>query len=241
MPRIAALLVPSALALVLLAPPSGADAEGEATYVLERQGPETVRVGKPVYELLTATGEDGLPQSGLSVRFVNSGPGSESTESCPAQDLATCAVTDANGLAWHSFAAVRPGVVLVRAEIYGPDGVLVAEVGPDEVTVHPIIVCRAARNYCPPVSTRLQGQNKVPGRDWLEVTGGSSHKGSTVVLMRRHAGAWSAIGRTKTADRRGRCSFSVRDDNAERRTRYRAVVISSVAHATDITNTVTLR
>jgi len=240
MTRIGWFLVVGALALASVVSPAAANGRAaETSYVLDHDGPDTVNGGSEVTFFLTATDPGGEPVSGLSVRFVRTGPGPETWESCSVQRLAECSVT-AGGQVYADFGVgSRTGVVEVRAQVYSPEGVLLAEVGPDPIEVY-VSSCSSVRARCSPLSARLHGASK-PGRDVLKVRGPHAFRNARVVLMRRAGGPWVATGRLAKLGETGDCTFSVPDRNGPGVTKYRAAVLPSAAARGDVTPVVRLR
>jgi hypothetical protein len=234
MSRVVNTLVASIVALGAGAPSAHAqESAPEASYDLERVGPPYVVAGDEVMEVLTATGEDGSPLAGLSVRFVRTGPRAETAESCSVQNLSACDVTSENGTAYYQFGVgIYPGVVEVRAEVYSPEGLLVGEAGPEAITVDTVTVCRTARGFCPLPHGYLQGHSKR-GRDIIQLFAPTFRHGSSVVLLRRVSGGWVVASRVKTLNRRGDGTFSVRDHNGSRPTRYQTVILPSARYGAE--------
>ncbi len=188
--------------------------------------PSSARAGNVVGASLTALDGDGVPLAGLAVRFVRTGPGAETAASCSVEQLAGCAVTGADGTARYDFSAgPLTGLVQLRAEVYGPEGELVAEAGPHAVDVRPMLVCRATRTSCPAPAVRLTGRSKAPRRDVLSVVGPMVLRGGHALLQAKVHDAWRPIGRVSTMNRDGGATFSVPDRNGSRVTRYRAIVL----------------
>jgi hypothetical protein len=236
-----AVLVAATLASAMVATAAhGDDEAADATYTLERLGPSRVTTASTVTERLSATGEDGKPIAGLSVRFERTGPGGESAASCSVQALSECDVTDETGVAHYTFGTgISTGDVEVRAEIYSPEGVLVGQAGPDVFRVYGIVDCRGARAECPS-GAYLTGHSKQ-GRDVVRLIGPylSDHN-SYVVLLRRTGREWELAGPVKKCNFHGTCTFSVRDRNRAKRTDYLAVLLPTTLHSEE-THRISLR
>jgi hypothetical protein len=241
MVRIGAFLVAGALALASSVGPAAADDRAEETaYVLGVLGPDTVSGGDEVTLRLTATDQEGSHVSGLLVRFVSTGPGPETWESCSAQRPTACTVT-ADGQADATFGVgLSTGVLEVRAEVYSPEGMLLAEVGPEEIRVISLS-CSLARGKCTPLRALLRAGDSKPRRDVLKVESPTVWRNSRVVLMRRTSGTWAATGRLARLGPTGDCSFSVPDRNGRAVTKYKALILPRTGSMGDTTPVVRLR
>lgn len=227
MPKIQVLLVAVCVALGASAAPAPAAerATEGATYVLEHDGGGAIAYSEPSREVLTATAEDGTPITGLRVRFTRTGPSGEFAESCSAQDLEQCATTNERGEAYYVFAVTDLGVVELRAQVFGPEGQLLAEAGPDLVTVYATCPRLRAGAKCSPLPPpRLSGKDKGD-RDVLKVRAPTFPPRSRVALLKRVAGEWATVGRIQALGKDHRCRFNVRDRNGRDRTAYRAVML----------------
>ena len=224
----AACLVGAVLALA----PTPSTAEGaEATYVLTQEGPDAVLPLTAVTEVLTAINAEGDPVQGLTVRFLRHGPGDESDESCPADELAKCAVTDAAGQARYDFIGGSIGTATVSAVVYDAEG-LRLETVTDTVQ---FVTCK-----CTPSNAKLSGHSKA-GRDVLRVDATSSADGARVRLQRKTTEGWKQAGKAGTLNARGGHSFNVIDRNGDGRTSYRARIAATPDRGPDTTNVFRLR
>ncbi|PWN02298.1 hypothetical protein DJ010_14390 [Nocardioides silvaticus] len=186
-------------------------AEG-ATYTIDPENPSTpVPVDEPITVTVEADDQEGNPLSGLFVQFVRTSD----------SDNDQTFVTDADGIAQYVFEG--------RDDQCGENDTVTAVVresvnGPVVTT----LVTKITFEKCE-VDVSLEGSNSKNGkRDVLKVTATAEQKltGVGVHLMARKGGKWVEL--TPQADRvltaAGTATFSVKDTNGNKVTKYRAVV-----------------
>ncbi|WP_146207356.1 hypothetical protein [Nocardioides silvaticus] len=183
-----------------------------AEYTIDPENPSTpVPVDEPITVTVEADDQEGNPLSGLFVQFVRTSD----------SDNDQTFVTDADGIAQYVFEG--------RDDQCGENDTVTAVVresvnGPVVTT----LVTKITFEKCE-VNVSLEGSNSANGkRDILKVTATAEQSltGVPVHLMARKGGKWVEL--TPQADRvltsAGRATFSVKDTNGKKITKYRAVV-----------------
>lgn len=170
-----------------------------STFTLDNQGPEVVPVGTTVTEVLTAIDQEGQPIEGMEAQFLRGGPGPDDS------DTNWFADTDADGKAFYDFVGGSKGEATVTAVLFADDGTRLGRVGPDTVT--------------------FGGQKTNIG---LKVTGKSKGKMDKITANANENGAGLTAKlfkngkRVKTATLKdnGNFTFSVKDTNGTKKTKY---------------------
>ncbi|MCW2766799.1 MAG: hypothetical protein JWO11_2758 [Nocardioides sp.] len=198
-------------------------------YTLTQEGSENVPVGSTVSYTLTAIDPQGQPINGSGVGFLRVGPGDQGQD----DDGQADDVTNAAGEAFYDFAGSVPGTASVSAVVYddrvGGNYHRLFVVGPDTVSFTGSVV---------PIKPKLTGENS--GKMDVLTVSAKKAAGASVKFYKKTAHGLVLL-KTSQLNVNGIKSFSVRDKNGNKVTKYVAIVSNTPRTQRGVSNTVRLR
>lgn len=186
---------------------------------------DTVRVGTTVTQTVRAVDQQGNPIEGFTVRFLRFGP-----DDATNGDVVATKPTNAFGEATYSFIGTRRGRALITAEITDANGNRRKELN-GSAAFGAAVNARLART---------KGKSSTGRVDRLTVSATKLAKGARVNLYKVVKGKQKLVG-SKRLGKTGTASFSIRDRNGKRKTKYVAIVRSTSVSIADQSRAVNVR
>lgn len=175
---------------------------------------DSVELGATVSETVTVIDQEGNPMPGLNVDFVRTGDPNE-----------TRFDTDEAGQATYVFRASEPGTETVTAVIRTGSGTVIDTLEDSFQVGGPVV------EYFASAANAKNGDDKVK----VFTSEGAQAAGADVDLFKKVDGVWKQIGpKDAILGPNGRITFTVKDKNGDKVTKYRAEVDGNKTNKTSI-------